>query len=88
MKFSPADWKDFSRSGNFVSWTKKPLYVKFLLQERVMDFIYLETYIVLLASENLQKFLLNTCLVLLRNCSSCPSLCFPTISPEVEIKVV
>lgn len=71
-KHTAAKWNSIQQTliGNFVSWTKKLLYVKFLLGERVMDFIYPKTYIVLLVSENLQEFLLNTGLVSLRNCSS------------------
>lgn len=61
-KHTAAKWNSTQQtlSGNFVSWTKKPLYVKYLLLEWVMDFIYPKTYIVLLAvvaSENLQNHL-------------------------------
>lgn len=59
-KHTAAKWNSTQQtlSENFVSWTKKPLYVKYLLLEWVMDFIHPKTYIVLLAvvaSENLQN---------------------------------
>lgn len=94
-KHTAANWNSTQQtlSGNFISWTKKPLYVKFLLLEWVMDFIYLKTYCSVSCSsirKFAELFLFTTDPVLFRNRSPCPipASSIPTTPPKVEIKIM